>query len=48
MTFPGVMARNRTYAALAAQRVQRPRRYSPAQLRQRRRDRLSAGHYART
>lgn len=49
MTPPsGVMAKNRTHAALAAQRPQPRRRYSQADLRQRRRDGLSAGHYART
>lgn len=46
---PGVMARNRTPAALAAQRAamtpQPPRRYSQAELRQRRRTGLTVGHY---
>jgi hypothetical protein len=42
---PGVMARNRTHAALAAHRPQPPRRYSRAELRDRRRVGLPAAHY---
>lgn len=42
---PGVMARNRTHAALAAQRGQPPRRYSQAELRERRRIGLPAALY---
>ncbi|MDY6871280.1 MAG: hypothetical protein SV966_12460 [Actinomycetota bacterium] len=41
----GVMARNRTPAALAAQRPQSPRRYTQAELRERRRTGFTAGHY---
>lgn len=42
---PGVMAKNRTPAALAARRPQPPRRYSQAELRERRRTGLTVGHY---
>ncbi|KUH86306.1 hypothetical protein [Mycobacterium sp. IS-1556] len=42
---PGVMARNRTFAALAAQHPQPPRRYSQTELRHRRRTGFTAGHY---
>lgn len=45
MTFLGVMAKNRTPAALAAQRPQPRRRYLQAELRQRRRKGLPPGHY---
>ncbi|BBZ08292.1 hypothetical protein MDOR_24610 [Mycolicibacterium doricum] len=42
---PGVAAKNRTHAALAAQHPQPPRRYSQAELRERRRTGFTAGHY---
>ncbi|WP_235679489.1 hypothetical protein [Mycolicibacterium monacense] len=41
----GVMARNRTPAALAAQRPQPPRTYTPSEHRERRRTGLPAAHY---